>query len=141
MELKERRLTIPAVLKELEPACNFVADAARAAGLNDDGVYHCHLSVEEACTNVIEHGYNFDGDNKVIDIICQQYPDRFTIIVIDDAPPFNPLTLPEPDPTAPLWERQGGGWGVYFLKQYMDNVAYRYEGKRNQLIMEKRFRK
>jgi anti-sigma regulatory factor (Ser/Thr protein kinase) len=141
MELKERRLTIPATLTELEGACNFVGEAAHAAGLDEDGVYHCHLSVEEACTNVIEHGYRFDSANNIIDIICQPHVDRFTITIIDDAPPFNPLMLPEPDPSAPLWERQGGGWGVYFVKQYMDRVSYHYEGKRNHLILEKMLNK
>jgi anti-sigma regulatory factor (Ser/Thr protein kinase) len=138
MEIQERRLIIPAVLKEVATACDFVAEAAREAGLDENAVYHCHLSVEEVCTNVVEHGYRFAGDKNFIEVICLRNRHNFIITIIDDAPPFNPLSLPEPNPHAPLWEREGGGWGVYFVKQYMNEVSYSYEGKRNHFTMSKR---
>lgn len=139
MTVMERRLTIPAALQELASACDFVAEAAREAGLDEESVYRCHLSVEEVCTNVIEHGYRFTKGDKVIDIECRVYPDRFTVTIIDDAPPFNPLSQPEPNPTAPLWERESGGWGIYFVRQYMDSVAYEYRSNRNHFMMSKNF--
>lgn len=139
MEKQESRLTIPAVLNELAAACEFVAERARAAGLDDNAVYHCHLSVEEVCTNVIEHGYEFQGDDKVIDIVCNNHPGEFVISIIDDAPAFDPLSLPPPDPSAPVWEREGGGWGVYFVKQFMDDVSYKFLSGRNHFMMIKRY--
>ena len=137
MEVQERQVTISAVLSELAPACDFVDDAARAAGLDDNAVYHCHLSVEEVCTNIIEHGYHFRGGDKTIKIVCRQYPDRFTITIIDDAPPFNPLSLPDPDSSTPLADREGGGWGFYFVKKYMDEIAYQYQQSQNHLTLSK----
>jgi serine/threonine-protein kinase RsbW len=139
MGIQERRLKIPAVLERVEEACEFAAAAARDAGLSEDAVYHCHLSVEEVCTNIVEHGYHFQGQEQKIEVVCRTQPGRFTIVVIDDSKPFNPLSLPDPDPTAPLAEREGGGWGIFFVKKYMDSIAYQYEQNQNQLIMEKRF--
>ena len=137
--VQEHRLKIPAVIEKIEEACEFVSNIARSAGMDADAVYRCYLSVEEICTNVIEHGYGFDGSNKVIDVVCRQHPDRLTITIIDDATPFNPLQRSDPDPTAPLADRESGGWGIYFVKKYMDRVIYRYEQNRNHLMMEKRF--
>jgi len=137
MGIQENRLTIPAVLEELSVAYGFVADAARAAGLDDEAVYHCHLSVEEVCTNIVEHGYGYKGQDETITIECRAYPDRFLIIISDGAPPFNPLGVPEPDPSLPLSERKHGGWGIHFVKQYMDEVAYRYTNNQNHLAMVK----
>jgi len=137
MNLEERRLQIPATMDQVAIACDFVAEVARDAGLDDDGVYHCRLSVEEICTNIIEHGYGSNASGEVIDIVCRYSPQRFVIRVFDDAPRFNPLELSSPDPTTPLWERQSGGWGVYFVRKFMNNVEYRYEGQRNQLVMQK----
>ncbi len=138
MGIVEHRLTIPAVIERVEEACEFAADAAREAGLNENAVYHCHLSVEEVCTNIIEHGYNFQGKERAIEVVCVHAVDRFIITILDDAKPFDPLQRSDPDPKSPLVEREGGGWGIYFVKKFMDSISYKYEQNHNQLIMEKR---
>lgn len=136
MGVQKRRLTIPAVIDKIEKACNFVDDTAREAGLGEDAVYHCHLSVEEILTNIIEHGYKYQS-GQYIDVECGIYSDRFSITIIDNAQQFDPLKLPEPDPHTPLMEREDGGWGVYFVKRYMDRIHYTYSGSRNHLTLEK----
>ena len=137
MGLQKRQLTIPAVIDNIEQACEFVNTQARAIGLSDDAVYHCHLSVEEVLTNVIEHGYHFKGDDDVIDVVTEQRHDHFVIQIIDDAQQFDPLQQPDPDPSTPLWEREGGGWGIFFVKKYMDRLSYKFANGRNHFIMEK----
>ena len=137
--VREYRLRISAVIERVEEACEFVSNVARSSGMTDEAVHRCYLAIEEICTNIIEHGHGFEGDHKVIDVICEQYPNRLAITVVDDSAPFNPLAQPDPDPTAPLAERKRGGWGIYFVKKYMDNIGYRYEQKRNKLTIEKKF--
>jgi serine/threonine-protein kinase RsbW len=136
----ERWLRIPGVLANVVTACDFVVEIAENAGLDERGVYHCRLAVEEACTNVIEHGYQFSGEDKVIDIVCHADSSQLTIVIMDDGPPYNPLNKTDPDPKTPLWERHEGGWGVAFIKKVMDSVDYSFEGSRNNLILGKRLR-
>jgi anti-sigma regulatory factor (Ser/Thr protein kinase) len=140
MAVQERRLTIPGVMDKIEEACDFVDSVVRDAGLSSDAVYHCHLSVEEVLTNIVEHGYHFNGGDKSIDISVLPYPDRVLIVIADDAPPFDPLARPEPNPKAPLMDREGGGWGIFFVKKFMDGISYRHDRGRNHLILEKRIR-
>ncbi|HEX2619447.1 MAG TPA: ATP-binding protein, partial [Phototrophicaceae bacterium] len=90
MTTSEHRLQFPAQFEQIEAACEFVTQQAASMGMDDDSVYHCRLSVEEICTNIIEHGYEGRTDGS-IEIVCQISPDSFTIIIIDDAPAFNPL--------------------------------------------------
>lgn len=132
----DQQLIIPARIDQVEAACDFVAEVAAAVGMGDDAIYHCRLSVEEVCTNVIEHGYEDQGGE--IRVVCSHDSSYFTITIADTAPAFNPLSLPEPDPATPLWERQGGGWGVHFVKKYMDRVTYAFRDQQNHLIMYKR---
>ncbi len=139
MDGRERRLVIKGILEQVRVACEFIAEVARDVGFDDDGVYHCVLSVEEICTNIVEHGYEFKGDDKVIEIVCRPQPDGLLITISDEAPAFNPLERDDPDPNVPLWERQGGGWGIYFVRQYMNYVGYRYDNQRNHLILQKHF--
>lgn len=134
---QESRIRIESALEQIAQAVEFVTDMAQRAGLNEQEIYHCQLVIDEACTNIIEHGYRFNGLYGSIDIICGIEPSRFTITVIDDSPPHNPLARPDPDPGASLEDRRVGGWGVYFIKKIMDQVSYFYEG-RNRLVMMKR---
>jgi serine/threonine-protein kinase RsbW len=133
----ERRLTIAGVLDNVPQACEFVATAARDAGLDDRAVYHCHLAVDEACTNVIEHGYRMQGQNSVVDLLCKQENGQFVITIMDDSPAFDPLTVAEPDRATPILEREVGGLGVFFIRKLMDDVKYQHVGNRNWLVMVK----
>ena len=131
----ERKLRLPGEIEQVRAACEFVVEVARAAGFGDDGIFQSHLAVDEIFTNIVEHGYGYDGATKTIDIIIDIPDDALIISILDDAEPFNPLELEAPDPSTPLWEREGGGWGVYFVQQYMDDVRYKLDNNRNRLIL------
>jgi len=135
---EKRGLRLPGVIGQVRAACDFVASIAREVGMGDDGIFQCQLSVEEIFTNIVEHGYNHQGANQSIYIVCEVSDEKLFISIIDEAPPFNPLKLNNPDPDVPLWERDEGGWGVYFVRQYMDSIRYRFENQRNRLILEKK---
>lgn len=138
MAERERRLLLPGVLEQVRAACDFVVEVAAEAGLGDDALFHCQLSVEEIFTNIVEHGYQYNGDAKVIELRCKITDSTFFISIIDEAPQFNPLDLESPDKNLSLWEREEeGGWGVYFVRQYMDDITYSFVEKRNQLTLVK----
>jgi serine/threonine-protein kinase RsbW len=125
------------LIEKVRVACDFVVEAAQRAGLDERAIYHCQLAVDEACTNIVEHGYGRNSANSVIDIICRSEHDRFTITVLDDSTLFDPFTRPDPDPATILDDRAQGGWGIYFIKKVMDEVAYQRQGDRNRLTMVK----
>lgn len=131
------RLSISARLEEVRHACDFVVEAAEAAGLDERAVYHCQMAVDEALTNIIEHGFSYQGDGNEIEVICRTTTDHFTITIIDTSPAFNPLEHDAPDPSAPLDSREPGGWGIYFINKLMDNVTYQRVGDRNHLTLFK----
>jgi len=145
MAVPPRSLRIAPQLVQIHAAQRFVAEAARQIGLDDEAVYRCELAVEEMLTNIIEHGYSQKPPNTLnssyIEIIVDMKSEqRLTILISDDAPPFNPFNRPSPDPSQSLWERSGGGWGLHFVKQFMDHVEYHYVNQRNQVLLEKRLR-
>ncbi len=133
----ERRLSIPAVLEKVPEACQFVVTAAESAGLDERAVYYCQMAVDEWCTNIVEHGFDYKGANHRIDIQCHGKPHYLAITVSDDSPPFNPTTLAEVDPSKLLEERQPGGLGWFFIRKIMDEVHYEFRDGRNLLTMIK----
>jgi hypothetical protein len=50
---------------------------------------------------------------------------RFVIEIADLDIPFNILSLPDPDTTADIVERELGGLGVYSILEMADEVSYR----------------
>ena len=60
----------------------------------------------------------------------------FSVKVIDDGMPFNPLEKTDPDVTLDADERGVGGLGIYMVKKSMDNVLYFYENGKNVLKLE-----
>ena len=125
------------MIEKVRVACDFVVEAAQRAGLDEREVYHCQLAVDEACTNIIEHGYGRNGRDNVIDIICRSDDRQFIITVVDDSLEFDPFSRPDPDPATLLEHRKEGGWGIYFIKKMMDEVAYHRQDERNRLTMVK----
>lgn len=131
MVISEKHMHIHAQPEQLASVVRFVTDFAQAAGLDDDRAHHCSLAVDEACSNIIEHGYRVPADDQTIDITCCERLDSLVITIMDHAPAYNPLKHKEPDPDTSLEQRSGGGWGISFIRRLMDEVSYRYEDNHN----------
>lgn len=138
MPIEEKRIKISSRLSEVANAVGFVREVAEAAGLDAEGIHHCQLAVDEACTNIIEHGYGVDQtQNRHIEIVVVGKTDRLFIHLFDESPPFNPLEQPDPNPMMQLEERKGGGWGVYFIRKVIDEIYYTYDEGQNHLTFVK----
>ncbi len=134
---EERRLAVPAVLGEVTRVCSFVVEAAEAAGLDERAVYHCQMAVDEWCTNIVEHGYAYKGENGRIEVDCRSDAEQLQIIIIDDSSKFDPTLLGEPRTDQPIEEREPGGLGWFLIKKIMDRVTYEYADHHNRLTMTK----
>jgi len=107
------------------------------SGLDETAVSRCQLAVDEACTNIIEHGYG--GENLGdIEITCHAQVGELKIIIQDHAQRFDPNAVPEPDLNASVDEMKIGGLGLYFMRQVMDSVEFSYENNGNRLVLVKR---
>lgn len=134
---QQSRLVIAPRLEEVRHACDFVVDAAEAAGLDERAVYHCQMAVDESLTNIIEHGFGFEENSSEIEVGTRADEGRFVITITDESPPFNPLDHEAPDPSEPLDSREPGGWGIYFIRRLMDDVQYEWIDSRNRLTLVK----
>jgi serine/threonine-protein kinase RsbW len=104
----------------------FVKSAAKEAGLDDAGIYAVDAAVDEACTNIIEHGYKCEGGGD-IECTCEITNKGLKIILKDRCQLFDPAQIPDPDVKAPLKDRRSQGLGLYFIRKLMDEVVFDYE--------------
>ena len=95
------------------------------------------LAVDEACTNIIKHAYEYAAD-KEIEISILQNNRSFEIRIYDNGRTFDPSTLRPPDLKEHIGHLRRGGLGVYLMKRLMDKVEYNfYPGKRNEVRLTK----
>jgi sigma-B regulation protein RsbU (phosphoserine phosphatase) len=120
---------------ETERLAAEVARLGREHALPADVVADLRLAMEEAVTNAIRHGYG-DGAHGEVRVSFHVTRDAITATVEDDAPAFDPRTLPDPPLTVEA--RGEAGLGVYLIRKLMDEVDYRRDGARNVLTLTKR---
>jgi len=134
-----QQLVVPGQFERLTEIAAFVTQAARAAGLNDDEVFHVEMAVDEACSNIIEHAYATRAGD--IDLVCRSpVSGQFEVVIRDSGLPFDPAEIPlaRVDAPADLDTLNEGGLGLYFMRKLMDEVRFEcVPGQGNILTMTK----
>lgn len=121
----ERVAAFPARFESLEDVRQFVGAAAQECGFPENKVYSIQLAVDEAVTNIIEHSYGGECQED-IECTCQMNSKTFTVVLKDCGTPFNPESVPPPDLTSSLQDRREGGLGLFFMRQLMDEVRFKF---------------
>ena len=105
-------------------------------GLLQKTILQLMLCIEELVSNTILHGT--DGSLTTSILLGMQIKDGVLRIRIEDqARPYNPLELRDPDTTLGLEARPIGGLGVFLTKRYVDSLHYEYRDGRNVLTLTK----
>ena len=113
----------PGRFESLAKIGEFVARAAEEAGLDERATYAVQMAVDEACSNIIEHGYGGE-DQGEIECTCRIDEDELTVILRDEGDSFDPTSVPDPNVAAELEDRKAGGLGIFFMRQLMDEVSF-----------------
>jgi anti-sigma regulatory factor (Ser/Thr protein kinase) len=129
-------MTIKSVSAEIPSVSASLEEVMHAHGFSTDDILDTQLAVEEAITNIINHGYK----NAIGEIIisCRINLYLAEIRIRDNAPRFDPLSLPEPELDGTIQDRKIGGLGVFLIRQVMDEISYQYENGQNTLVLIKR---
>jgi serine/threonine-protein kinase RsbW len=129
--------SFPGSFESLASIGTFVRKIARDAGFENFEVYSIEMAVDEACSNIIEHGYQGEGKGK-IQCTCSATEAGLTIELKDRGKFFDSSITSRPNLSKNIDEREAHGLGLYFIQQWMDEVSFRSVGSENILTMVKR---
>lgn len=105
--------------------------------IDQDTCYDLKLAVEEACTNVVTHGYA--GLNPGSMVLCLEFDlGQIRVTLTDFGHPFEPYEPDPPDVEASLEEGLSHGFGLYLIYQMMDEIHYESGEDGNHLTFVKR---
>jgi len=101
-------------------------------------IYEIQLAVDEACTNIITHGYAGMNPGSIM-LEIKFDPKNIVITITDFGHPFEPVETSAPDLEAIMRDESTGGFGLFIIYQTMDNVSYRTSAFGNPLILTNKF--
>jgi serine/threonine-protein kinase RsbW len=131
------RITRAAYLESLDDFRGFLRQhCAGLPGVTAEALYDLQLAVDEACTNIITHGYaGMDPGSIILDLDLA--PGSVTVSLTDFGHSFEPDSAPMPDASAPVEEREAGGFGLFFIRQSVDHMNYRVTEDGNTMVLIK----
>lgn len=130
------QITRAAELESLSVFREFISDCCSRHKVPNDTVLDLKLAVDEACTNIIEHGYKGMDPGSII-LSFRIESDRILVNLTDFGRIFEPAEAPKPDVEAALEDRELGGLGLYLIYQTMDNIDYQASEDGNTLTFTK----
>lgn len=130
------QITRAAELESLQVFRGFITECCARYDIPNDIVLDLKLAVDEACTNIIEHGYKGMDPGSII-LSFRIESDRILVQITDFGHVFEPADAPKPDVEAALEDRPLGGLGLFLIYQTMDNIDYQSSDDGNTLIFTK----
>lgn len=110
---------------------------AEHSAVDQQTCYDLKLAVEEACSNVITHGYaGMNPGSLMLALDFEQEQVRVTIT--DFGHPFEPCEPAAPDVEASLKDGLSQQFGLYFIYRTMDHIQYETAEDGNHLTFVKR---
>ncbi|MBT3260874.1 ATP-binding protein [bacterium] len=126
-------LIVEGTLKNLARISQFIEGTMEKYGFDPKKSYGIQMAVDEACSNIINYGYQ--KQKGKIEITCIKEELKFLINLQDTAAPFDPTTAAAPTLDASAEDRPIGGLGVFFIKKFTDDFYYEYKDHKNNLTL------
>lgn len=132
-----RQITLAAELESLPRFREMIDAACQLQPGIDEQTCDLKLAVDEACTNIITHGYAGMNPGSII-LALDIDPRQVVMAITDFGHAFEPAEAPMPDVQAALEDRPMGGFGLFFIYRTMDEVRYETTEAGNCLTLVKR---
>ena len=130
------QLRVPAEDRHLAEIRDFIQEVGEKIQIPGKILANTKLAVDEACTNVVKHGYQ--GRSGFIEVVVTGNEREFSIEILDQGESFDLRNVKSPNLKMYVETRKRGGLGVFLMNQLMDEVRYRGSLEGNVLTMSKR---
>jgi serine/threonine-protein kinase RsbW len=132
----KQQLTLSAEVTALPEARAFIRSACQDLHIANETSYDILLAVDEALSNIIEHGYA-GLEHGPITVAWRKEAQRLIVEITDSGHAFEPVQPEQPDIEAKLLDGRLGGLGLYLIYNIMDKISYQTTAVGNTLTMIK----
>jgi len=129
-------ITVPAQMSYLIQVREFIEHIGKRYRFDDKLVNSFKLVIDEACTNIIRHGYR-DIKNGEITIKAIVRRLSLTILIIDQGRSYDPSKAATPDLGKYVDIGKKGGLGIMMMRKLMDDLQYSVTERGNEFRLTK----
>ncbi len=119
-------LDVATRLEMLDIAQTVLTQVCTIVGFEDETAHYLAVAVRESVVNAMKHG-NGQDESKRVKIQFTLLDQALEVRVEDEGPGFEPQEVP--DPLAPENLLKAYGRGIFFMKQFMDEVTYEFPAR------------
>jgi serine/threonine-protein kinase RsbW len=116
-------ITISSRFENIELVQVIAEHLCENAGVDEDGSHWIGMAVREAVANAIKHG-NLVDESKRVRIEARVEATEVVVRITDQGPGFDLAEVK--DPLAPENLLRPGGRGIFYMRQLMDQVDFRF---------------
>ncbi len=132
------KLDVASRFEMLEVVQTVLAQVSALVGFDEDAAHYLSVAVRESVVNAMKHGNKLD-EAKRVEVSFTMRAGELEVMIHDDGAGFDPDTVP--DPLAPENLLKAYGRGIFFMRQFMDDVSYSFPTKGGTVVtMVKRLR-
>ena len=119
----EVQLKVPAVPESLPEIREFITKSGIKFGFSNHEINAFRISIDEACTNIIKHGYSGKRPGYIL-MRVKVERHRSVVEIIDQGQTFDPNQVGEPDLHEYVEKSQRGGLGIFIMRKFLDGIEY-----------------
>jgi anti-sigma regulatory factor (Ser/Thr protein kinase) len=129
-------LELQATPGEVMRAVDALRDFGESRQVPPKVLFGLTLALEECASNIVNHGLLRDPE-KTFRVSFGDRDGAITIELRDPGPAFDPTLKPAGEPLAED-DEPPGGWGIFLVRRYTDQIDYVREAGENVLRLAKR---
>jgi len=134
-------------VSDIASAASWIESIATSAGFADKQAFSMQVCLEELMSNIVRHGKEPSGshsswpigsgsDHLTIAIAIDANADRITMIVEDNARPFDLGKAIAKKIDQPLDQLEPGGLGIHLIKSFSSAMEYQRTEQGNRVTVE-----
>jgi serine/threonine-protein kinase RsbW len=120
------KLDVATRFEMLDVVQTVLTQLCKIVGFEDETTHYLAVAVRESVVNAMKHG-NGQDESKRVYIQFTLQDESLEVQVQDEGEGFTPEEVP--NPLAPENLLKAYGRGIFFMKQFMDEVSYSFPAK------------
>ena len=130
-ETRTVKLDIPSRFEMLDVVQCVLAHFSVLIGFEEEAAHHMSVAVRESVVNAIKHGSGLD-EQKRVEVRFRPSDKELEISIHDSGKGFDPALVPDPLAQENLLKAYGRG--IFFMRQFMDEVVYSFPPEGGTLV-------
>jgi len=120
--IRPPKMVVPAEVDYLPSLRQFMSKVGEKYKLTRHEINAFRISIDEAATNIIKHGYQDDTGSITMKVLMND--NKLIVELIDQGQSFDPNVVKNPNISSFVENGKKGGLGIFMMRKFLDKIEY-----------------